>query len=220
MKILLISGHGAGDTGAIGNGCREADLTRELVNLIVPKLKKYASVDVYDQRRNAFKDVKNGSFKIGTYDYVLEVHFNAFNGNAKGTEIYVTSSEKGKSVENAIMKYLGAYFSVRGVKVCNYTVISKIKRMGVSSALLEVCFVDNKEDMKTYKAKKDQIAYAIVEGIKNGFGLVANDLKAIDVIAREVIAGKWGNGVERVNKLKTAGYDPKEVQKKVNELIK
>lgn len=34
MKILLISGHGAGDCGAIGNGYKEADLTRELVKLI------------------------------------------------------------------------------------------------------------------------------------------------------------------------------------------
>lgn len=219
MKILLISGHGAGDTGAIGNGYREVDLTRELVNLIAQKLKKYADVDIYDQRRNAFKDVRNGTFKIGSYDYVLEVHFNAFNGTAKGTEIYVTKEEKGTGVENAIMTKLKAYFSVRGVKVCNYTVIHKIKRMGVSSALLEVCFIDNKEDMKTYTDKKDQIAYAIVEGIKNGFGLKASNLKSIEEIAKEVIQGKWGNGVDRVNKLKTAGYDPKEVQKKVNELI-
>lgn len=39
-------------------------------------------------------------------------------------------------------------------------------------------------------------------------------------IAQEVIDGKWGNGDERVAKLKKAGYDPVEVQKKVNELLK
>ena len=39
MKILLISGHGAGDVGAVGNGYREADLTREVVNLLAPKLR-------------------------------------------------------------------------------------------------------------------------------------------------------------------------------------
>ena len=46
MKILLIAGHGAGDPGASGCGYREANLTRELVNLIAPKLRKYAIVDV------------------------------------------------------------------------------------------------------------------------------------------------------------------------------
>lgn len=44
--------------------------------------------------------------------------------------------------------------------------------------------------------------------------------KSVDEIAKEVIDGKWGNGDERVKKLKAAGYDPVEVQKKVNELLK
>lgn len=44
--------------------------------------------------------------------------------------------------------------------------------------------------------------------------------KSIDEIAKEVIDGKWGNGDERISKLKKAGYDPDAVQKKVNELLK
>ena len=43
MKILLIAGHGAGDPGASGCGYKEANLTRELVNLIAPNLRKYAT---------------------------------------------------------------------------------------------------------------------------------------------------------------------------------
>lgn len=43
--------------------------------------------------------------------------------------------------------------------------------------------------------------------------------KSIDEIAKEVIDGKWGNGEERIAKLKASGYDPSEVQKKVNEII-
>lgn len=42
-------------------------------------------------------------------------------------------------------------------------------------------------------------------------------LKSIDEIADEVVAGKWGNGVERKNKLSAAGYSYDEVQAKVNE---
>ncbi len=41
-----------------------------------------------------------------------------------------------------------------------------------------------------------------------------------DTIAREVIAGKWGNGDERKAKLKAAGYDPVAIQKLVNKLLK
>lgn len=44
--------------------------------------------------------------------------------------------------------------------------------------------------------------------------------KSNKVIAKEVIAGKWGNGETRKNKLKAAGYDYKAVQKIVNKLVK
>lgn len=43
--------------------------------------------------------------------------------------------------------------------------------------------------------------------------------KSIDTLAREVIAGKWGNGEARRKKLQAAGYDPDAVQKRVNELV-
>lgn len=46
------------------------------------------------------------------------------------------------------------------------------------------------------------------------------DKKTIETLAKEVIAGKWGNGTERKERLTAAGYDYKEVQNKVNELLK
>lgn len=44
--------------------------------------------------------------------------------------------------------------------------------------------------------------------------------KSIEEVAKEVINGKYGNGKERKTKLTEAGYNPDEVQKKVNELLK
>lgn len=44
--------------------------------------------------------------------------------------------------------------------------------------------------------------------------------KSVTEIAKEVIEGKWGNGEDRKKRLKKAGYNYKEVQKKVNELLK
>ena len=177
MKILLIAGHGAGDTGASGCGYKEVNLTRELVNLIVPKLRKYANVDVYNVNRSAFYDVQNGTFKISKYDYVLEVHFNAFNGSGHGTEIFVTDSEQYTDVEQSIMNNLGKHFVKRGgsgVKVTNWLVIYTCKCLGISSALLETCFIDNKADMAEYQASKESVAQGIVDGIAEGFQLKAN----------------------------------------------
>lgn len=43
--------------------------------------------------------------------------------------------------------------------------------------------------------------------------------KSVDTLAREVIAGNWGNGQDRVNRLRAAGYDYNAVQNRVNEIL-
>lgn len=51
-------------------------------------------------------------------------------------------------------------------------------------------------------------------------GATSGTGKSIEAIAKEVIAGKWGNGDDRKKRLQAAGYDYAAVQKKVNELLK
>ena len=43
--------------------------------------------------------------------------------------------------------------------------------------------------------------------------------KSVDELAREVLAGKWGNGSERRRRLASSGYDASAVQTRVNELL-
>lgn len=42
---------------------------------------------------------------------------------------------------------------------------------------------------------------------------------SVESVAREVIAGKWGNGPTRIQKLSAAGHDPKAVQAMVNQIV-
>lgn len=44
-------------------------------------------------------------------------------------------------------------------------------------------------------------------------------MKSNQEIAKEVIAGKWGNGDERVKRLWEAGYNPSAVQSIVNSML-
>lgn len=180
MKILLISGHGAGDTGAVSQFGKEADETIYMVKEIKKTLSAYAQVDLYPTERNAYKDAKAGKLAVdfGNYGYVLEVHFNSGaadlkgNGRTTGTEIYVTTAEKTVGVETKIVQSIAALgFKNRGVKKTNFTVIYRAKAAGVSSALLEVCFIDDKDDMSVYTAKKTQIAAAVANAIATQFGL-------------------------------------------------
>lgn len=47
----------------------------------------------------------------------------------------------------------------------------------------------------------------------------APEKKTVEQLADEVLAGKWGNGIERKNRLTAAGYDYNAVQKRVNEKL-
>ena len=56
----------------------------------------------------------------------------------------------------------------------------------------------------------------------SGTPVAASAKKSIDVIAHEIVLGKWGNGSDRKNRLIKAGYTQDEItqiQKKVNELL-
>ena len=251
MKVLLIAGHGAGDSGAVGNGYKEADLTRKIVAAIEPKLKKYCSVGVYPTSRNAYDDVQNGTFAnhvpggIRSYNYVFEVHLNSSaddpdgNGVTTGTEIYITSAEEGYTVETAILKNVCSMgFRNRGVKRKDFSVIATCKNYGVSSALLESCFIDDQDDVDLLVPNIDKLAQKVVDGIAEGFGLMASSgsntststsnpssgnssssKKSISQVAKEVINGEWGNGDARKKKLESAGYDYDAVQKEVNKQL-
>ena len=59
---------------------------------------------------------------------------------------------------------------------------------------------------------------ALVNQKLNGTSTSTNK-KSVDIIADEVIAGKWGNGNERKTNLENAGYNYQEVQNKVNEKL-
>ena len=240
MKILLMNGHGGNpyDSGAVGNGYKEAELTRELADLVETRLKKYATVKRYPKERNAYADVQNGTFTtyvpggINNIDYAFEIHFNA--GGGTGTEIYITTKEEGHTVEDAIVKNIANAIGVRnrGVKVTDFSVIATCKYYGVSSALLETLFIDSASDMKLWASNKDKIAEAIVDGIATGFGLKSETSdntteskpeekpteakKTNEQIADEVIAGKWGNGEARKKALEDAGYNYDTIQNLVN----
>ena len=189
MKILLIAGHGAGDPGAVGNGYKEAELTREVVKLLKPQLDNYADVTIADTSKNWF----NNKMDFSPYHYVLEIHYNAGvndtkgNNGTTGTEIYITTSEKTHGVETEIVKGISSIgFKNRGVKRKNWSVINRAKSQGVSSALLEVCFIDDADDMWLYQKKKTEVIKAIANGIIKGFGLEAKTTNDVAIIKSKI----------------------------------
>ena len=62
MNVLLIAGHGNGDSGAVGNGYEEAELTREFAVLLKENLKSFCNVTLADTNRNWFEFLGSNNY--------------------------------------------------------------------------------------------------------------------------------------------------------------
>ena len=231
MKILLIAGHGGTpyDSGAVGCGYTEAVETRRMANAVAPLLRAYGfEVEMYDQSKDAYKVVtQGGSLPLAGVGYVLEFHLNAAandlsgNGVTTGTEIFVHTSEKGITVEQAILRRVCALgFKNRGVKrLSGLAVLKHVVNRGVSHALVETCFIDDRDDMNLYGAKFDAIARAIADGVAEGFGVTVQEPEKEDdeMVEKKTVAidgkdytcsciEKAGENYMRLRDLTQAGY--------------
>lgn len=175
MKILLISGHGAGDSGAVGCGYKEADLTRTATNILAGKLAAYdVKVERYPVARDAYQDNRNGSLALHLdgYDLVIEVHFNSYNGEAHGTEVLYKPSNMEKLAKkvSAAIASVGLYD--RGAKKrTDLANMNLCARKGIPYILIESAFIDNKNDMKVYHAKIYDLWGKVAEAVCQYYGV-------------------------------------------------
>lgn len=175
MKILVIAGHGAGDCGAVGNGFREVDLTRELAVYAVSALNTLADTVLYDVNRNCYRDIKNNENGakelLKSVDFVLEIHLNSHaNKSAQGVEVLCKrDSVFSRTLEE---KVANCGFTRRGVKLrkdlLNMNYCDKIDKPYV---LLECGFITNYHDVTVFKNSQEKIAQAIAQTFKVCYNL-------------------------------------------------
>ena len=218
-KLYVIPGHGANDVGAIGHGYQEAVCVRNLATL----LKKYGGdavvltdFNLNSYRSNVIKTIPKGSV-------VLELHLDSFTKpTAKGGHIIIPKARVDNEYDNALADMLKAYFPGRADMIVGRTDLANVKRSieyGVDYRLMECCFISNADDIKKFNTTIDAFAKEILKC----FGIVIEadaPVKTVTDIAREVLAGKWGNGSKRKTNLTKAGYDYNAVQAEVNKLVK
>lgn len=137
----------------------------------------------------------------------------------------IKTSDGQKKCGEAIAK---AIASVRGVKVNSAapakkpTTPSKPAKKSVTEIAKEVINGKwgNGNDRKNRLTKAGYDYNAVQKKVNELLKVSsAPAKKSVDQLAREVIAGKWGNGQDRKNRLTKAGYDYNAVQKRVNQLI-
>lgn len=106
------------------------------------------------------------------------------------------------------------------VDICRRNDIKELKWKGDKSLIGHI----DKQNMTVHrwfanKSCPGDYLYNLHGKIASEVNSILNNKKSNEQLAREVIQGKWGNGLERKNRLIDAGYDYYSIQKIVNELL-
>lgn len=170
-KLYVISGHGAGDPGAGGNGYNEADVAR----LISSRLKVIGGDAVVELDKDinwyASGRVDSALKKIVGNNPLLELHLDSSDSkSAHGGHIIIKSGIKPDGYDNALASFLSNYFPGRSeviVKRGDLGNTNRAYRLGINYRLIECCFITSSSDMKKLMGNID----AFCKGVLNAFGL-------------------------------------------------
>lgn len=228
-KLYIICGHGGNpyDSGAVGNGYQEAERVRALAKRI--KALGGSEVEVLDTSRNWYADGGISRLSLPKDACLLELHLDSASASARGGHVIIHGSFEPDKYDKALAEFISDMFAGRSITISKRTDLANPNRAakrGINYRLIECCFISNKKDITKFNNNMDEVA----KGILGAFGIgVKAEVKkeepkkeekpakkSIAQLVKEVLAGKWGNGVARKKNLEEAGYSYAQVQNAVN----
>lgn len=242
FKLALNAGHGNNTPGKRcaksidPNETKEYVLNKRICDLIQTGLSNYEGIEVLRIDDGSEMSITARARKANAWgaNFYLSIHHNAGinGGKGGGIEAYVylkvgdTTKEWQSSLYNACIKYTG----LKGNRALPQKAadFGELRETSMPAVLMECGYMDSPEDTPIILTKEfaSKIAAACIEVIIARSGATPKKPATpptpvqptldISQIVQEVIAGKWGNGEERKQKLTDAGYDYATVQKAVN----
>lgn len=213
-KLFIICGHGAGDSGACGNGYQEAERVRALAK----RIKHFGgdSVIVGDTSKNWYKSKLVNNTNIPKGAMVLELHMDSAGATARGAHIIIKKGYDPDKHDKALAKFLSSMFPGRSTTILGRSDLANVNRSanaGINYRLAECGFISNAGDVKIFNSKMDDIA----KGILKAFGITPKEeakketpkKETSDKIYRVQIGAfkSKKNAEELVESLKKAGFD-------------
>ena len=189
IKIYIDQGHNPTsyhNSGAIGNGLYEEDLTFTIGKLLEQLLEEDGRFEVRLSRPTANTvlgtdgdsslDARvNGAKQFGA-DYFISLHINSYEtDSANGIEVYVAEENSvshsfGRALLNGLLEATGLYN--RGMKLNPN--LRVLKNATMPAALLEMGFISNVQDANMLSQQPDLFAKGIYHGILAYFDLELN----------------------------------------------
>ncbi len=198
FKVAIDAGHGGSDPGAVFGNRREKDDVLALAFAVGDILRK-SGVDVFYVRND---DTYETPFKKATdannsgADILVSLHRNSSEepGQYSGVESLIfanggTREQLAKNI-NANLEEVG--FKNLGVDLRPNLVV--LKRSKMPAVLVEVGFINNKEDNALYDEKFNQIAQGIADGILQTLYQQANvtSVASMNTVESVVNENAWG----------------------------
>ena len=187
VKIFIDPGHGGQDSGTIGNGLKEKELTLEIATRIKNQLlSEYNNVTVKMSRTDdsyLTLTERTSSANAWGADYFLSIHINA--GGGEGYENYIYPGISGvtkayqSNIHSEVMKLVN--FKDRGKKTANFHVL---RESNMPALLTENGFIDNSRDATKLKSASfiDAIARGHVNGIAKSFALTKKNKAVYHIV--------------------------------------
>lgn len=170
VKLYLVPGHGAGDSGAIGNGWREDEQVRRLAARMVEL--GGGQVAMSDPARNCYYDDGMLRWGIPAGAQVLSLHRDSADCYARGGHVIIKSGIGGADAyDAALADAVAAIFPGRADRIREVSWLKNANQAasrGIPYRLVELGFISDPEDCRIFEERFDELARAIL----TAFGIV------------------------------------------------
>ncbi len=161
------TGNGIYDPGAVSGSFKENLLNVELIQLAAEQLRDKWPITFRPNVDGGPYYLRDDEAVALGCDFIVSIHFNAMSGEGSGTESYISESTPHPDSYKLQNRMHAAVVNALelddlGKKVSDFAIISNQR---IPSVLLEVCFIDNADDMSVYQARKDAVATALATAI-------------------------------------------------------
>lgn len=200
-KVTVHAGHNpagkvaSGAVGILDESKAARTITKKVIALLKKNGIKAVNCTVNDgvSQNDVLKKICVKCNAQANVDLNIAIHFNSGvgdskgNGKTTGTEVFVRpvsgddtkltktlKTDKGDVASRVCRQMEKLGFKNRGVKSSNSLYV--LNHTKAPAILIEVCFVDDQDDVKLYRKDKDAVAKAIVKAVLNHNKKVGGEL--------------------------------------------
>jgi N-acetylmuramoyl-L-alanine amidase len=207
-KIFIDAGHNntSFNTGALGNGMKEQDITFEVSKLLGDILKKDFDIKLSRPTKETNLGTDNTTAINSRWqmsnswgaDFFISIHANA--GGGSGVETFINNNRSmafGTTVNNTYANVMG--LRNRGVKTGNFAVITHTHAKAI---LIELAFIDSpltNPDVNILRNKRKEMAQAIAKGVYSHTGVTPSEVKEEEYMVTKLELTRNGKNITTNN---------------------